>query len=54
MHTPYSMNRLFSELFRKFGGAFLEVYETSCVGLGEVVGGKLEEHYPETYETNNT
>ena len=26
-YTPYSMNRLFSELFRKFGGGFLEVCE---------------------------
>ena len=26
--TPYSMNSLFSEFFRKFGGVFLEVRET--------------------------
>ena len=26
--TPYSMNSLFSELFRKFGGAFWVVLET--------------------------
>ena len=29
--TPYSMNRLFSELFRKFGGAFLEVFEGGSI-----------------------
>ena len=27
-YTPYSMNRLFVELFRKFGGWVLEVFET--------------------------
>ena len=26
--TLYSMNRLFSEFFKKFGGVFLEVFET--------------------------
>ena len=26
--TPYSMNSLFSEFFRKFGGVFLKVCET--------------------------
>ena len=41
--TPYSMNRLFSELFRKFGGAFLEVCETISGGSGEVVRGKIKE-----------
>ena len=28
LDTPYSMNSLFSESFRKFGGIFLEVCET--------------------------
>ena len=28
LHTPYSMNRLFDEFFRKFGGGFLGVFET--------------------------
>ena len=42
------MYRLFSELFRKCGGACLEVCETISKGLGEVFGGKLEENYPET------
>ena len=26
--TPYSMNRLFIEFFKKFGGVFWEVFET--------------------------
>ena len=45
--TPYSMNRLFSESFRKFGGAFLEVCETISRGIWQVLRGKMKEHYPE-------
>ena len=45
--TPYSMNSLFSELFRKFGGVFLEVCETISGGIWEVLGGQIEENYPE-------
>ena len=45
--TPYSMNRLFSEFFKKFGGAFLEVCETISGGSGEVFRGKIKENYPE-------
>ena len=41
------MNRLFSEFFRKFGGAFLEVCETISGGSGEVFRGKIKENYPE-------
>ena len=47
MPTPYSMNRLFSEFFRKFGGVFLEVCETIPEGIWEVFGGKMKENYPE-------
>ena len=32
-YTPYSMNRLFSEFFTKFGGVFLEVCETISGGI---------------------
>ena len=39
--TPYSMNSLFSEFFRKFGGVFLEVCETSSGGIWEVLGGNM-------------
>ena len=45
--TPYSMNRLFSEFFRKFGGAFLEVYETISGGIWQVFRGKIKENYLE-------
>ena len=50
--TPYSMNSLFSEFFRKFGGAFLEVCETSSGGMWEVFGGKIKENYPEKIRKN--
>ena len=39
--TPYSMNNLFSELFRKFGGVFLEVRETICGDIWQVFGGNV-------------
>ena len=45
--TPYSMNRLFSELFRKFGGGFWEVCETISGGSGENFRGKIKENYSE-------
>ena len=41
------MNRLFSEVFRKFGGAFLEVCETTSGGIWQVLRGKIKENYPE-------
>ena len=41
------MNRLFSEFFRKFGGAFLEVCETISGGVWQVLRGKIKEKYPE-------
>ena len=47
--TPYSMNSLFSEFFRKFGGVFLEVCETISGGIWEVFGGKIKENYPEKF-----
>ena len=47
MFTPYSMSRLFSEFFRKFGGAFLEVCETISGGSGEVLRGKIKQNHPE-------
>ena len=43
--TPYSMNRLFSEFFRKFGGAFLEVCETISGGIWQVLRGKIKDNY---------
>ena len=46
------MNRLFSELFRKFGGVFLEVCETISGGIWEVFGGKIEENYTEQNRNN--
>ena len=46
------MNRLFSEFFRKFGGAFLEVCETISGGSGEVFRGKMNENYPEKIGNN--
>ena len=45
--TPYSMNRLFSESFREFGGLFLEVCETISMGIWQVSRGKIKENYPE-------
>ena len=50
--TPYSMNRLFSELFRKFEGAFLEVCETISEGIWQVFRGKIKEYYPEKNKKN--
>ena len=47
LNTPYSMNRLFSELFRKIGGAFLEVCETISGGIWQVLRGKIKENYSE-------
>ena len=46
--TPYSMNSLFSELFRKFGGVFLEGFETISGWIWEVSTGKIKENYAET------
>ena len=43
--TPYSMNSLFSELFRKFEGVFLEVCETISGDIWEVFGGKIKENH---------
>ena len=45
--TPYSMNSLFSEFFRKFGGVFLEVCETISGGIWQVLRGKIKENYTE-------
>ena len=47
VNTPYSMNRLFSEFFRKFGGVFLEVCETISRGIWQVLRGKIKENYIE-------
>ena len=44
------MNRLFSELLKKFGGACLEVCDTISAGIWEVVGGKIKENYSEKIE----
>ena len=41
------MNSLFSELFRKFGGVFLEVCETISGGIWEVFGGKIKDNSTE-------
>ena len=41
------MNRLFSEFFNKFEGAFLEVCETISGGSGEVLRGKIKDNYIE-------
>ena len=46
--TPYSMNRLFSEFSKKFGGAFLEVCETISGGIWQVLRGSIKETYPDT------
>ena len=47
--TSYSMNSLFSELFRKCGGICLEVYETISGGICEVFGGNIEANYPDKH-----
>ena len=39
--THYSMNSLFSELFRKFEGVILGVHETIWGCLGKILKGKL-------------
>ena len=45
--SPYSMNSLFSEFFKKFGGVFLEVCETiSGGGIWEIFGRKIDEIIP--------
>ena len=41
------MNILFSDLFRKFGGVFLEVCETISGAIWEIFAGQIEENYPE-------
>ena len=41
------MNSLFSELFRNFGGVFLEVCETISGGIWEAFGGNVKDNYPE-------
>ena len=41
------MNRLFSESFRKFGGACLEVCETISGGIWQVLRGNIKENYIE-------
>ena len=41
------MNSVFSEVFRKFGGVFLEVCETLSGGIWGVLGGNMKENYPE-------
>ena len=46
------MNRLFSELFRKFGGAFLEVCETISGSIWQVLRGKMKETYIEQNKKN--
>ena len=51
--TPYSMNRLFSEFFREFGGAFLEVCETISRDIWQVLRGKIKENYPEKNKETN-
>ena len=45
--TPYSINRLSSELFRKIQGAFVDVCETISGGIWQVLRGKIKETYPE-------
>ena len=40
--TPGSMNRLFSDLFRKFEGVILEVFATIWGCLGDIFGGQSE------------
>ena len=40
--TPYLINRLVSELFGKFEGAFVEVCETISDGFGEVLAEVFE------------
>ena len=39
--TPGSMNRLFSDFFRKFEGVVFEVFGTIWGCLGEILTGKL-------------
>ena len=53
LDTPYSMNSLFSELFQKFGGVFLEVYETISGGIWEVFEQNIEDNYPEQIRGKN-
>ena len=52
-YTPGSMNSLFSDLFRKFGGVFLEVCETISGGIWEVFGGQIPDNYPEQNRNKN-
>ena len=46
------MNRLFSEFFTNFCGAFLEVCETISEGSGEVFRGKIKDNYTEKIRKN--
>ena len=41
LSTPGSMNRLFSDLFRKFEGVILGVFGTIWGCLGEILAGKF-------------
>ena len=45
LSTPHSINRLFSEFFRKFGGVLLEARETISGGIWQVFRGKIKENY---------
>ena len=47
------MNSLFSELFKKFGGVFLEVCETISGVSGEVFRGNIKDNYPEQIRKHN-
>ena len=44
LRTPGSMNRLFSDFFRKFEGVILGVFGTIWGCLGEILGGNLSEN----------
>ena len=41
VYTPGSMNRLFSDFFKKFEGVILEVFGTIWGCSGEILRGKL-------------
>ena len=47
--TPYSMNSLFSEFFKKFEGVFLEVRESIS---GGILGGSWRENKGQLSRTN--
>ena len=51
--TPYSMNSLFGELFKKFGGVLLEVCETISGGYFGGFGEGFRKKFEGSFRDNS-